>query len=161
MNKIWAVRPWVQTDKVLKLCRSAILFPLQLTEMLADNYGYQHQASRQLDFRSTLWQEMLNLLIRRMYSAKLILSFKYCVSGHYPLSCFYLKHRPVCITKCNVSETGFCLCLQLKRRQNPVSETLPFEMETGFWLRLQVKRRHNRLRNVLLKYKQDSVSFFM
>jgi hypothetical protein len=40
MNKIWKARPWVQTDKVHKLYRSAILFPLQLTEMLADNYDY-------------------------------------------------------------------------------------------------------------------------
>jgi hypothetical protein len=30
---------------------------------------------------------------------------KYYVSGHYPSSSFYLKHRPVYISKHNVSET--------------------------------------------------------
>jgi hypothetical protein len=53
---------------------------------------------------------------------------------------FILKHCPVYITKHNVSETGFCLRLQVKPiqlgridrpspylgRQNPVSETLCF-----------------------------------
>jgi hypothetical protein len=40
--------------------------------------------------------------------------YKYYVSGHYPSSCLYQKHPPVYITKHNVSETGFCLCLQVK-----------------------------------------------
>jgi hypothetical protein len=36
-------------------------------------------------------------------------SYKYYVSGHYPSSCFYLKHRPVCISEHKVSENEFCL----------------------------------------------------
>jgi hypothetical protein len=32
--------------------------------------------------------------------------YKYYVTGHYPSSCFYPKHRPVYISKRNVSEIG-------------------------------------------------------
>jgi hypothetical protein len=35
--------------------------------------------------------------------------YRYCVSEHYSSSCFYLKH--------NVSETGFCLHLQVEPTQ--------------------------------------------
>jgi hypothetical protein len=42
--------------------------------------------------------------------------YKYCVSGLYPLSCFYLKH--------NVSDTGFCLRLQVKPIQLRPNEEL-------------------------------------
>jgi hypothetical protein len=35
--------------------------------------------------------------------------YNYCVSGHYPSSCFYLKH--------NFSETQFCLFLQVEPTQ--------------------------------------------
>jgi hypothetical protein len=34
--------------------------------------------------------------------------YKYYVSGHYPSSCFYLKHLFAFISKHNVSETGLC-----------------------------------------------------
>jgi hypothetical protein len=66
------------------------------------------------------------------------------IPGHCPWSCFYLKHSSVYtrISKHNVSETGVCLRLQVKPtqlgpidraspyflRQNPVSETLCFEI---------------------------------
>jgi hypothetical protein len=40
--------------------------------------------------------------------------YKYYVSGHYPSSRFYLKHHPLCISKHNVSESGFSLRLQVK-----------------------------------------------
>jgi hypothetical protein len=67
--------------------------------------------------------------------------YKYYVFGHYSSSCLYLKNSAVYFLKHNVSETGFCLRLQVKptplapidraspylRRQNPVSETLCFE----------------------------------
>jgi hypothetical protein len=36
------------------------------------------------------------------------INYNYCVSGHCPLSCFYLKH---------VLGTGFCLCLQVDPAQ--------------------------------------------
>jgi hypothetical protein len=39
-----------------------------------------------------------------------------------------IVHRPVYISKHNVSETGFCLRRQVKPTQNPVSETLCFEI---------------------------------
>jgi hypothetical protein len=70
---------------------------------------------------------------------------KICVSVLYPSFCFYLKHCHVYTSKHNVSETGSCLRLQVKRtqlgtfdiaspylrRQNPVSEILCFEIYTG------------------------------
>jgi hypothetical protein len=43
--------------------------------------------------------------------------YKYYVFGHYPLSRLCLKCRPVYISKHNVSETGFCLHLQVKPTQ--------------------------------------------
>jgi hypothetical protein len=43
----------------------------------------------------------------------LVILYKYYVTGHYPSSCFHLKHRPVYISKHNVSETGFSLRLQV------------------------------------------------
>jgi hypothetical protein len=42
---------------------------------------------------------------------------KYYVFRHYPSSCFYLKRRPVSLSKHNVSETGFCLRLQVRPTQ--------------------------------------------
>jgi hypothetical protein len=39
---------------------------------------------------------------------------KYYFSAQYQSSCFHLKHLPVSISKHNVSETGFCLRLQVK-----------------------------------------------
>jgi hypothetical protein len=41
-------------------------------------------------------------------------AYKYYASGHYTLSCFYLKHCPVYVSKHSISETGFCLRLQVK-----------------------------------------------
>jgi hypothetical protein len=49
--------------------------------------------------------------------------YKYYVSGHYPSSCFYLKHRHGYIWKHNVSETGFCLRLQVKPTQLGPTDT--------------------------------------
>jgi hypothetical protein len=52
---------------------------------------------------------------------------KYYVSGHYPSSCFYLKHCPVFISKHNISETAFCLCLQVKPIQlGPINRSSPY-----------------------------------
>jgi hypothetical protein len=42
---------------------------------------------------------------------------KYYILGHYPSSCLYLKCRPVYVAKHNVSETGFCLRLQVTPTQ--------------------------------------------
>jgi hypothetical protein len=42
--------------------------------------------------------------------------YNYYVSGHYPSSCLYLKHRPLYFSK-YVSETGFFLRLQVKPTQ--------------------------------------------
>jgi hypothetical protein len=51
--------------------------------------------------------------------------YKY-VSGHYPSSTFYLKHCPVCISKHNISETRFCLCLQVKlTKLGPINRAIP------------------------------------
>jgi hypothetical protein len=44
--------------------------------------------------------------------------YKCYVSGHYPSTCFYLKH--------NVLETGFCLRLQVKPTQlSPINRASP------------------------------------
>jgi hypothetical protein len=52
---------------------------------------------------------------------------KYYVSGHYPSSCLYLKHRPVYISKHSVSEIGFSLRLQVKSTQlGPVDRASPY-----------------------------------
>jgi hypothetical protein len=52
--------------------------------------------------------------------------YTYYVSGHYPSSCFYLKH-PVYISKHNVSETGFSLRLQVKSTQlGPIDRASPY-----------------------------------
>jgi hypothetical protein len=43
----------------------------------------------------------------------------YYVFGHFPSSCFYLKH--------NISETGFSLCLQVKPNQlGPIVRASPY-----------------------------------
>jgi hypothetical protein len=54
--------------------------------------------------------------------------YKYYVFGHYPSSCLYLKkHRPVYISKHNVSDTGFCLRLQVKSTQlGPIDRANPY-----------------------------------
>jgi hypothetical protein len=36
------------------------------------------------------------------------------VLGHYPQLCLYLKHRPDYCSNSNISETGFCLRLQVR-----------------------------------------------
>jgi hypothetical protein len=43
--------------------------------------------------------------------------YKCYVFGYYPSSCSYLKLRPVYISNHNVSETGFCLRIQVKSTQ--------------------------------------------
>jgi hypothetical protein len=44
-----------------------------------------------------------------MYCTKQKIKFKYYVSGHYSLSCFYLKTPSCLYYKTQVSETGFYL----------------------------------------------------
>jgi hypothetical protein len=52
--------------------------------------------------------------------------YKYCVFGHYASSCLYLKTRSPYFSKHNVSETGLCLCLQVKPTQlSPVDRVSP------------------------------------
>jgi hypothetical protein len=75
------------------------------------------------------WQIMFTNFFQR-----LLQGYKYYVLGYYLSSYLHLKRRPVYLSIHNVSETGFCLRLQVKlsrftwrRRQNPVSETLCFE----------------------------------
>jgi hypothetical protein len=47
--------------------------------------------------------------------------------GHYPSSCRSLKRRPVSLSKHNVSETGFCLRLQVKPTQlDPIDRANPY-----------------------------------
>jgi hypothetical protein len=50
----------------------------------------------------------------QIFIHKQVIQHNCCVSGHYPSSCFYLKHRPVYISIYNVSETRFSLRLQVK-----------------------------------------------
>jgi hypothetical protein len=52
--------------------------------------------------------------------------YKYYVFGHYPSSCLYLKRRPVYFSKLSVSETGFCLRLQVRPTQlGPIYRASP------------------------------------
>jgi hypothetical protein len=52
---------------------------------------------------------------------------EYCVFGHYPLSIFIERRRPVYFSKHRVSETGFCLRLQVKPTQlGPVDRASPY-----------------------------------
>jgi hypothetical protein len=54
-------------------------------------------------------------------------SHNYYVFGHYPLSCLYLKKHPVYFSKHNFSETGFCLCFQVKPTQlGPIDRASPY-----------------------------------
>jgi hypothetical protein len=54
-----------------------------------------------------------------------IVRYKYYVYGHYPSSCLYLKQSCLCF-KHNVSETGFCLRLQVKPIQlGPIDRASP------------------------------------
>jgi hypothetical protein len=53
--------------------------------------------------------------------------YYYYVYGHYTSSRLYLKHRPVYITKQNISETGFCLRLQVEPTQlGPIDRATPY-----------------------------------
>jgi hypothetical protein len=63
---------------------------------------------------------------------------------------FIYKHHPVYFSKLNVSETGFCLRLEVKSTQlGPIDRASPYlrryyfskhdVSETGFCLRFQVK----------------------
>jgi hypothetical protein len=53
--------------------------------------------------------------------------YNYYVFGHYPSSCLYLKNRPVYFSKHIVSETGFCLRLQVKPSQlGPIDTARPY-----------------------------------
>jgi hypothetical protein len=47
---------------------------------------------------------------------------KYYVSGHYPSSCFYIKHHPVLFKNTVFLETGFCLHLQVNPTQSGRSQ---------------------------------------
>jgi hypothetical protein len=52
--------------------------------------------------------------------------YKNYVFGHYSSSCLYLKRPPVCLLKHNVSDTGFCLRLQVKPTQlGPIDRASP------------------------------------
>jgi hypothetical protein len=52
---------------------------------------------------------------------------KYYVFRHYPSSCLCLECRPVSLSKHNVSETGFCLRLQVKTTQlGPIDRANPY-----------------------------------
>jgi hypothetical protein len=51
--------------------------------------------------------------------------YKHYVSGHYPPSCLYVKHRPVYNSKHNVSDIGLCLYLQVKPTQPQSAELVP------------------------------------
>jgi hypothetical protein len=56
---------------------------------------------------------------RRLYNSYL--------SGHHPSSCFYLKHSAVYISKHNISETEFCLRLQVKPiKFYPIDRASPY-----------------------------------
>jgi hypothetical protein len=49
------------------------------------------------------------------------------VSGHYPSSCLYLEPPVVFIFQNNVSETGFCLRLQVEPTQlGPIDRDSPY-----------------------------------
>jgi hypothetical protein len=66
------------------------------------------------DFACTKHLSPLNNFIAQQAT----IFYNYCVSGHRPLSCFYLKH--------NVSETEFCLCLQVEPTQlGPIDRDSP------------------------------------
>jgi hypothetical protein len=52
--------------------------------------------------------------------------YKYYVFGHYPVSSLS-KNRPVYFSEHNVSETGFCLCHQVKPTQlDPIDRAGPY-----------------------------------
>jgi hypothetical protein len=56
--------------------------------------------------------------------------YKY-VFGHYPSSCLYLTRRRVSLSKHNVSETGFCLRIQVKPTQlGPIDRASPYLRST-------------------------------
>jgi hypothetical protein len=61
--------------------------------------------------------------------------YKYYVSGHYPSSCFYLKHSHVYTSKYNIF--GDWILCQL----SPIDRASPY------------------LRNVVLKYKEDGILY--
>jgi hypothetical protein len=54
-------------------------------------------------------------------------AYKYYVFGHYRSSCLHLKNRRVYFSKHDVSETGFCLRLQVKPTQlGPIDRASPY-----------------------------------
>jgi hypothetical protein len=64
---------------------------------------------------------------QHLYLVYQILGYKYYVSGHYPLSCFYVKTHPVYTLKHNILETGFSLHLQVKPTQlGPINRDIPY-----------------------------------
>jgi hypothetical protein len=57
--------------------------------------------------------------------------YRYYVSGHYPSSCFYLKHRPVYISK-QCFDTRFYLRLQVKPTLlGPIDTASPCLLQIG------------------------------
>jgi hypothetical protein len=61
---------------------------------------------------------------------------------------FIWKHRPVYFSKHNVSDTGFCLRLQVKPTQlGPIDRASPYLRNDP----------ESSLRNIVLKNKQDGV----
>jgi hypothetical protein len=71
--------------------------------------------------------------------------YNYYVSGHYLWSCFYLRYRPVYISKQNVSETGFSLRLQVKPTESG-SSAMEWAHLRRFYLKTETEFS---LRNVL------------
>jgi hypothetical protein len=65
------------------------------------------QLARYIWLQWLYWATSTNHLLTQLTEVQIL------VFGHYPSSCFYLKHHPVYISKHNVLETGFCLCLQV------------------------------------------------
>jgi hypothetical protein len=71
----------------------------------------------------TVWQVKFDMVIQILYlklqtwqhcntfvmsdNFQVVKVYSYCVSGHYPSSCFLFEAH-------NILETGFCLCLQVK-----------------------------------------------
>jgi hypothetical protein len=66
---------------------------------------------------------------------------------------FYLKHRPIYISKLNVSEAGFCLRFQVKLTQLEPIDIASLARQCFTWRR---KENISRKRFVL-KYRQDGV----
>jgi hypothetical protein len=85
-----------------------------------------------LGFQPNPLQRILYLKLNRSFYV-----YKCYVSGHYPSSCLYLKKSPDYFSKHNVSETGFCLRLQVKPTQlSPIDRVSPYLRTSIDWAQL-------------------------